>query len=65
MNMTEEQVRVLETNPVPIFVNPKTQDEYVLVRKEMFERMRKLIKPIDRVWDDPALDVYEEYRKKP
>jgi len=65
MDMTEEQVQAVETDQVPILVNPKTREEFVLVRKEMFDRMQKFLRPLSRGWDDPALDVYEEYRKKP
>lgn len=65
IELTQEQLQAVEGDPLPLVVNPKTQEEFILVRKEMFERMRKLMKPIDRAWDDPALDVYEEYRKKP
>jgi hypothetical protein len=50
---------------VPILVNPKTREEFVLVRKEMFDLMQKFLRPLSRGWDDPALDVYEELRKKP
>jgi hypothetical protein len=65
MDMTEEQVLAVETHSAPIVVNPTTREEFVLVRKEIFERMQKLMQPLNRGWDDPALDVYEEYRKKP
>jgi len=66
IDLTEEQVQAVEqADQVPILVNPKTREEFVLVRKEMFDRMRKLMQPLSRGWDDPALDVYEEYRKKP
>jgi hypothetical protein len=66
IDLTEEQVQAVEqADQVPILVNPKTREEFVLVRKEMFDRMRKLMQPFSRGWDDPALEVYEEYRKKP
>jgi hypothetical protein len=66
IDLTAEQVEAIEqADQVPILVNPKTQEEFVLVRKELFDQMRKLMRPLSRGWDDPALDVYEEYRKKP
>ena len=47
--------------------DPKTNDTYVLVRAEVYDRMRAVIDGYTRRagWDDPALDVYEQYRKKP
>lgn len=66
IDMTEEQARAVEQiDHLPILVNPKTGEEFVLVRREMFDRLRKQLQPLSRGWDDPALDVYEEYRKKP
>ena len=66
IDMTEEQVRAVEQiDHLPILVNPKTGEEFVLVRREVFDRLRKQLQPFSRGWDDPALDVYEEYRKKP
>jgi hypothetical protein len=63
--MTEEQVQAIETCQAPILVNPKTREEFVLIRKEQFDLLQKFPRPLSRGWDDPAIDVYEEYRKKP
>ena len=66
LELTEEQAQAVEqADRVPILVNPRTREEFVLVSKAMYERMQKLMQPLNRGWDDPALDVYEEYRKKP
>ncbi len=65
MMMTEEQAQAVEGDQTPILVNPRTQEEFVLIRKDWFDRIRKLLQPLNRGWDDPALDVYEQYRKKP
>jgi hypothetical protein len=47
-------------------VDARTGDEYVVVRAEFFEKMQKLVAGFTRSagWDDPRLDVYEEYRDK-
>jgi hypothetical protein len=38
----------------------------VLVPREVYEVMQKWISSFNRAgWDDPALDVYEEYRNQP
>ena len=36
----------------------------MLLKAEVFERMRKVVDGFARSagWDDPALDVYEQYR---
>lgn len=65
IELTEEQVRAVEHGAPPVLLNPATREEFVLVRKEVFENMRKVLAPLSRGWDDPALDVYEQYRKTP
>jgi hypothetical protein len=65
IELTEEQARAVEQDAPPVLLNPRTREEFVLVRKEVFENMRKVLAPLSRGWDDPALDVYEQYRKKP
>jgi hypothetical protein len=61
--------------PVPV-IDPETNAVYFLVSGEAFERLRALFddEPFDvretyaaqdaalaKVWDDPALDVYNDY----
>ena len=41
---------------LPIVVNPKTREEFVLVRKECFEAMQKWMAPLKRRWDNRADD---------
>jgi hypothetical protein len=65
IELTAEQIRAVEGDTNPVLLNPKTQEEFVLVRREFFERMQKFLAPLNRGWDDPALDIYEQYRKKP
>jgi hypothetical protein len=38
--------------------------EYLLVRRDIYEKMQMVLKPFSRGWDDPRLDDYEIYRKK-
>ena len=65
LELTAEQIRVVEAETNPGLLNPKTQEEFVLVRREFFERMQKFLAPFQKGWDDPALDIYEQYRKAP
>ena len=65
IELTAEQTRAVLEGGNPVLLNPETQEEFVLVRKEVFERMRRFLAPLNKGWDDPALDIYEEYRKTP
>jgi hypothetical protein len=66
-------------NP-PRVIDPVTNVSYVLVRSDIYERVQALFADDDwdarqgysaflqaagEEWDDPALDVYEQYRKRP
>lgn len=66
IDLTEEQARALESQAEkpPHFRNPATQETFVLIRQDVYESIQKALAPFDRVWDDPALDVYEQYRKQ-
>jgi hypothetical protein len=55
--LTAEQVEAVERGePLLVVVNPKTHEEFVLLRKERFEAMQKWIAPLKRRWDNPADD---------
>ena len=57
LELTEEQVSALEREELlPIVVNPKTREEFVLIAKERYEAMQKWIAPLKRRWDNPADD---------
>jgi hypothetical protein len=61
IELTEQQVRELEQAEKPAtLLNPKTRETFVLVRKDVFDLMRKWMDPFNKGWDNPALDVYEE-----
>lgn len=66
IELTEQQRKALGTEELPRVVDPQTQETYVLVRADIYERMRAIIDGITRRagWDDPKLDEYERYRKQ-
>jgi hypothetical protein len=67
IELTEEQQRQLdETKPLKAR-DPRTNNTYVLVPTDVYERMRAIIDGYTRRadWNDPALDGYERFRKKP
>jgi hypothetical protein len=66
IDLTEEQRRELNSSEPVRLRDPNTNEIYVLVRADVYERMRAVIDGSTRRagWDDPELDVYEQYRKK-
>ncbi len=67
IELTEEQQRDLDGTKPARARDPRNKSTYVLVPAEIYERMRAIIDGYTRRagWDDPELDVYECYRKKP
>ncbi|PWT70245.1 MAG: hypothetical protein C5B46_09810 [Proteobacteria bacterium] len=64
IQLTEEQKRELGNSESIRLCDPRTEETYVLVRADLFDRMRAVIdKATKRAgWDDPTLDAYEQYR---
>lgn len=65
IDLTEEQQRELEKGELAKLRDPRTNETYVLVSLGAYQRMRAIIDGTTKRagWDDPALDVYEQYRK--
>ena len=40
----------------PVAVDPRTGQEYLLIRREVYEGVRGLLRPLGRGWDNPADD---------
>jgi hypothetical protein len=43
IELTEEQRRVVAAEENPTIVDPQTRESYVLVRKDMFDRIKRLL----------------------
>ena len=67
IDLTEEQPRELGKAGPARFRDPRTNETYVLVRADVYERIQAIIDGVTKGagWDDPALDAYEQYRKAP
>jgi hypothetical protein len=65
IELAKEQQQALDGPEQPaVAVDPRTGQEYLLIRREVYEQVRRVLKPYNDAWDDPALDVYEEYRDR-
>jgi hypothetical protein len=67
IELTPEQQQALDGPEQPaVAVDPRTGQEYLLIKREVYELVRGILTPYNRGWeDDPEMDVYEQYRKKP
>jgi hypothetical protein len=67
IDLTTEQQRELGKAEPARLRDPRTNEAYVLVPADVYDRMRAIIDGATRRagWDDPALDAYEQYRKTP
>lgn len=57
IELTQEQRHALaHGEQPPIAVDPESGQEYLLIRREIYELVRGTLKPYGRGWDDPADD---------
>ncbi len=57
IELTEQQILALDApQQPPVAVNPQNGQEYLLIRREIYELVRATLKPYGRGWDDPADD---------
>ena len=57
IELSLSQAALLDTQPQPAVVrDPRTGQEYLLIRREVYEQLRAFIKPFSRNWDNPEDD---------
>ena len=57
IELREDQLQALDgREQPPVAVDPRTGQEYLLIRREMYDKMRAFLKPFARGWDNPADD---------
>jgi hypothetical protein len=58
IELTEQQVRSLEaqTETPPQFIHPQTREEFVLLRKEEYDRLKEA-EYDDSPWTDEEMDL--------
>jgi hypothetical protein len=55
IELTEQQAEaVARSEQPPLVVDPRTREEFILVRKDCFEAMQKGMSSLKRRWDDPG-----------
>lgn len=77
IELTEQQRQELSTSE-PVVIDPQTREEYVLVRRAAYERLRALVEDdtvlttgemVDRIMaeddaNDPTLESYQAVTRK-
>jgi hypothetical protein len=57
IQLREDQLPPLDApEQPPVAVDPRTGQEYLLIRRELYEKVRGFLKPLGPAWDDPADD---------
>ncbi len=57
IELRDDQLRDLDgQESPPVAVDPRTGQEYLLIRREVYEKVRAVLKPYGRAWDNPADD---------
>ena len=56
LELTEQQAQAVEQAEPPVLRHPKTQEEFLLIRKQVYDRMQQWMAPLERRWDNPADD---------
>jgi hypothetical protein len=57
IELTQKQLEALDAPEQPaVAIDPRTGQEYFLIRREIYEKVRSVLKPFGRAWDNPADD---------
>jgi hypothetical protein len=57
IELTQKQLEALDgPEQPPVAVDPRTGQEYLLIRREIYELVRGTLKPYGRGWDAPEDD---------
>ena len=57
IELKADQLQALDAEQQPVIVvDPRTRQEYLLIQREIYDKMRAFLKPFARGWDNPADD---------
>jgi hypothetical protein len=66
IELRDDQLHARDTETQPVAaVDPRTGQVYRLIKQEVYDLVRGMVAPFKKgVEGDPAMDVYEQYRKQ-
>lgn len=57
IELRDDQLQALDGPQQPaVAVDPRTGQQYMLIKREIYDKVRLTLKPFGRGWDDPADD---------
>jgi hypothetical protein len=57
IELTPEQTWIIDAPPQPVVaIDPRSGQVYLLIRREIYDKIRLLLKPFGKNWDNPADD---------
>jgi hypothetical protein len=57
IELTPGQLQALDAERSPVSArDPRNGQEYLLIKREVYERLQSLLRPLNRNWDNPADD---------
>jgi hypothetical protein len=57
IELTEQQAEAIShAEQLPLVLDPRTREEFILVRRDRFAAMQKWVSSLKRRWDSPADD---------
>ena len=57
IELRDDQLQALDApQQPPIAIDPRTGQEYLLIRRDIHEKVRGFLRPFGRAWDGPGDD---------
>lgn len=57
IELTPEQLLALDASQQPpVAIDPRTGQQYLLIRRDIYDKVRSVLTPFGRSWDNPADD---------
>jgi hypothetical protein len=57
IELTETQAKVLDApQQPPVVIDPRNQQKYLLIRREVYEQVKAALQSVGRNWDNPEDD---------
>jgi hypothetical protein len=56
IELTEQQRQDIGNESPPRVIDPFTKERFVLIREDIYEKVKKVLSPMNRNWDNPEDD---------